>query len=113
MQRGSRADAGARVRRRTATAGRTEPRPDPLTFIEANTRLLAVRSLPEIRLHTAHQATGLWQLSEPEADGSDPPPPYWAFRGPAAWRSPATFSIILMPCPGGGGSTLGRGVGGW
>lgn len=55
------------------------PGPDPTTFIEANTRLDPVPSVPEIRLHTAHQATGLWRLGEPNADGSDPPPPYWAF----------------------------------
>jgi predicted nicotinamide N-methyase len=54
-------------------------RPEPRQFIEANTRLEPVPSLPEIRLHTAHQATGLWRLGEPNEDGSDPPPPYWAF----------------------------------
>lgn len=57
----------------------SRPRPDPRQFIEANTRLEPVPSLPEIRLHTAHQATGLWRLGEPNPDGSDPPPPYWAF----------------------------------
>lgn len=36
-------------------------------------------SIPQIRLHTAHSATGLWRLAEPNDDGSDPPPPYWAF----------------------------------
>ena len=54
-------------------------RPDPLQFIRANTRIVPVPSLPEIRLHTAHQATGLWRLGEPNDDGSDAPPPYWAF----------------------------------
>jgi predicted nicotinamide N-methyase len=54
-------------------------RPDPAAFILANTRVVAVPTLPAIRLHTAHEATGLWRLSEPEADGSEPPPPYWAF----------------------------------
>src|SRR5262249_8891841 len=44
-----------------------------------NTHLLPVPTLPEIRLHTAHQATGLWQLAEAEAGEADPPPPYWAF----------------------------------
>ncbi len=55
------------------------PRPDPLDFIRANTRIIPVPTVPEIRLHTAHQATGLWRLGEPNEDGSDPPPPYWAF----------------------------------
>jgi predicted nicotinamide N-methyase len=52
---------------------------DPLQFIRANTHVVPVPTLPEIRLHTAHQATGLWRLGKPNADGSDPPPPYWAF----------------------------------
>ena len=39
---------------------------------------MPVPSLPEIRLHTAHEATGLWRLRA-NAEGSDPPPPYWAF----------------------------------
>ena len=54
-------------------------RPDPLTFIAANTRLLPVPGLPAIRLYTAHEATGLWRLAEPGPDGAEPPPPYWAF----------------------------------
>jgi predicted nicotinamide N-methyase len=52
---------------------------DPAEFILANTRVEPVPTIPEIRLHTAHEATGLWRLGEPNADGSDPPPPYWAF----------------------------------
>jgi predicted nicotinamide N-methyase len=36
-------------------------------------------SLPEILIHTAHPASGLWRLSEFDSDGVDPPPPYWAY----------------------------------
>ena len=61
-----------------AASPRRLPHPDPLQFIRANTRLVPIRSLPEIRLHTARDATGLWRLSKPNEDGSDPPPPYWA-----------------------------------
>jgi predicted nicotinamide N-methyase len=50
---------------------------DPVAFITQHTRLVPVPSIPEIRLYTAHQATGLWRLVEAYAD--DPPPPYWAF----------------------------------
>jgi predicted nicotinamide N-methyase len=56
-------------------AARAATRPDPAAFIRTNTRLTPVPSVPEIRLHTAHEATGLWRLAE----GADPPPPYWAF----------------------------------
>ena len=65
--------------RDVANPRRRRPRPDPLRFIQKNTLVVPVRSLPEIRLHTAHQSTGLWRLGEPDDDGSDPPPPYWAF----------------------------------
>jgi predicted nicotinamide N-methyase len=71
--------AGHRRAERDRTGRRRRPRPDPLRFIETNTRLTPIPSLPEIRLHTAHEATGLWRLAEPNDDGSDPPPPYWAF----------------------------------
>jgi predicted nicotinamide N-methyase len=72
------------------------PRPDPLQFIQANTRVCPVRSLPEIRLHTAHQATGLWRLGEPEEDGSDPPPPYWAFP----WAGGMALARHILDRPG-------------
>jgi len=53
--------------------------PDPLQFIQSNTRIAPVPSLPEIRLHTAHEATGLWRLGALADRDADPPPPYWAF----------------------------------
>lgn len=67
---------------RTSGGVRRRRRPEPLEFIRANTRVVAVPSLPEIRLHTAHQASGLWRLAVPDEDGSDAPPPYWAFPWP-------------------------------
>lgn len=59
----------------TRTGPGRRVRPDPATFIREHTRLAPVPSLPAIRIHMAHEATGLWRLAE----GSDPPPPYWAF----------------------------------
>jgi predicted nicotinamide N-methyase len=55
--------------------GSGQPGADPLRFIRENTRIEPVPSVPEIRIHTAHEATGLWRIAE----GDDPPPPYWAF----------------------------------
>ena len=61
------------------TARRRHKSPDPLRFILENTRVAPVRSVPEIRIHSAHEATGLWRLSAAADKGADPPPPYWAF----------------------------------
>ena len=46
--------------------------PDPESFIRTNTRLAPLATLPEIRLHGAHQATGLWQLADDECSPSAP-----------------------------------------
>jgi predicted nicotinamide N-methyase len=46
-------------------------------FIRENLRLLPVPSLPEIRLYTAHPASGLHRFSR--ADGPEALPPYWAY----------------------------------
>jgi predicted nicotinamide N-methyase len=62
----------------TAPKNAARGRRDPRDFIVENTRLESVPLIPEIRLHTAHQATGLWRLAEAAGD-VDPPPPYWAF----------------------------------
>jgi len=70
---------GERATSRDGASPHHRPRPDAQRFIRENTRLVPVRSLPEIRLHTAHQSTGLWRLGETDDDGPEPPPPYWAF----------------------------------
>jgi predicted nicotinamide N-methyase len=60
----------------SAAAKKTRvPRFAPDAIIREHTRLAPVPSLPGIRIHMAHEATGLWRIAE----GSDPPPPYWAF----------------------------------
>ncbi len=42
--------------------------------------VVAVPSVPEIRLYAAHPGSGLWRLAG-DADGEgDPPPPYWAYQ---------------------------------
>jgi len=67
--------------------------PAPAIFIRDNTRLVAVPTLPAIRLHVAHQATGLWRLA---ADNDpDPPPPYWAFP----WAGGLALARYLIEHP--------------
>ncbi|WP_420797385.1 class I SAM-dependent methyltransferase [Aminobacter anthyllidis] len=53
---------------------------DVAEFIRCNMHVVAVPSVPEIRLHAAHPGSGLWRLAG-DADGEgDPPPPYWAYQ---------------------------------
>lgn len=47
-------------------------------FIRANTRLTAVPLVPEIRLHLAREAIGLWERTE-ELGGAEATLPFWAF----------------------------------
>ena len=48
-------------------------------FIRANTAILRPPHVPEIRLHLADEAHGLWQKTETELDAIGLPPPFWAF----------------------------------
>lgn len=66
---------------------------DPAAFIRAHTRLMPVKSLPEIRLYTAHEATGLWRLNP--RDDDDPPPPYWAFP----WAGGLALARYILDTP--------------
>ncbi|OHV87714.1 class I SAM-dependent methyltransferase [Mesorhizobium sp. ORS 3428] len=72
-------------------------RPDPAAFIQANTRLSPVPSLPEIRLYTAHPGSGLRRLLEPDDDehAAEPQPPYWAY----AWAGGAVLARYVLDRP--------------
>ena len=48
-------------------------------FIRANTALIAPPHVPEIRLHLADEAHGLWQRTEEELEAIGLQPPFWAF----------------------------------
>jgi predicted nicotinamide N-methyase len=50
-------------------------------FIRANMHVVAVPSVPGIRLYAAHPGSGLWRLAgDADSEGDDPPPPYWAYQ---------------------------------
>ena len=53
--------------------------PDRAAFVRRHTRVLAVPLVPEIRLHTADDATELWEKTEADLDRLNLPPPFWAF----------------------------------
>ncbi|ANL34378.1 class I SAM-dependent methyltransferase [Rhizobium phaseoli] len=67
-------------------------RPDPATFIRANLPISPVPSIPEIRLHTARPASGLWRLA---GRGETAPPPYWAYP----WAGGAVLARHLLDRP--------------
>jgi len=67
---------------------------DPPTFIRANTKLLAVPLVPEIRLHIAEESVPIWQKTEEEL-GAMNVPPYWAF----AWAGGQALARFLLDNP--------------
>lgn len=69
-------------------------RPDPAGFIRANLRIAPVPSLPEIRLYTAHPASGLRRLAEPDETGQGRPP-YWAYP----WAGGAALARHVLDQP--------------
>ncbi|MBP2445747.1 putative nicotinamide N-methyase [Rhizobium leguminosarum] len=68
------------------------PRPDPATFIQANLPISPVRAIPEILLHTAGPASGLWRLA---GRGETDPPPYWAYP----WAGGVVLACHLLDRP--------------
>ncbi|MBW8786304.1 MAG: methyltransferase [Rhizobium leguminosarum] len=68
------------------------PQPDPAAFIQANLPISPVPSIPEIRLHTAGPASGLWRLA---GRGEADPPPYWAYP----WAGGAVLARHLLDRP--------------
>ena len=68
---------------------------DPDAFIRAETRLLPVPHAPEISLHVADEATGLWQRTEDELGEIGLPPPFWAF----AWAGGQALARYVLDHP--------------
>ncbi|EJT05312.1 50S ribosomal protein L11 methyltransferase [Rhizobium sp. CCGE 510] len=68
------------------------PHPDPAAFIQANLPISPVPAVPEILLHTAGPASGLWRLA---GRGETDPPPYWAYP----WAGGAVLARHLLDRP--------------
>src|SRR6266581_9671956 len=68
---------------------------DPSQFIRANTKLLPVPLVPEIRLHIAEESLPIWQKTEEELGAMNVPPPYWAF----AWAGGQALARFLLDNP--------------
>lgn len=68
-------------------------------FILANTKLMPVPLVPEIRLHLAHEAVPLWQKTEEELGEMGLPPPFWAF----AWAGGQALARYVLDHASGSG----------
>jgi predicted nicotinamide N-methyase len=68
---------------------------EPAAFVRANTHLVAAPYLPEIRLHLADDAFGLWEQTEREFGRLGLPPPFWAF----AWAGGQGIARYLLDHP--------------
>ena len=79
----------------THLAADPPPVRDRTGFIIANTRLLAVTLVPEIRLHLAHEAVPMWQKTEEELGEIGLPPPFWAF----AWAGGQALARYVLDNP--------------
>jgi predicted nicotinamide N-methyase len=64
----------------------------PADFIRANTRLLPVPMVPEIKLHLAAESLPIWQKTEEELGRMNVPPPWWAF----AWAGGQALARYVL-----------------
>ena len=72
-------------------------------FVRTYTRLMRPPQVPELRLHLAEDAFGLWKRTEKEVGHPGVPPPYWAF----AWPGGQALARYLLDHPA---VVLGRSV---
>lgn len=70
----------------------SQPQSDPAAFIQANLPISPVPSIPEILLHQAGPASGLWRLA---GRGDTDPAPYWAYP----WAGGAVLARHLIDRP--------------
>lgn len=64
-------------------------------FIRANTALIAPPHVPEIALHLAEEAHGLWHRTEAELEAIGVEPPFWAF----AWAGGQGLARYVLDHP--------------
>jgi predicted nicotinamide N-methyase len=70
--------------------------PRPEEFVRAHTRVAATPFVPEVRLHLADEAIGLWERTEEESGGVRLPPPFWAFP----WAGGQGLARYVLDHPG-------------
>ena len=68
---------------------------DLTAFIRANTELKHPPLVPELKLHLASDAMGLWEMTETELVLAGVPPPFWAF----AWAGGQALARFIIDTP--------------
>lgn len=68
---------------------------DRAAFIRRHAAVQNPPLAPELRLHLAHEATELWELTEEELQQRGLPPPYWAF----AWAGGQALARFVLDHP--------------
>lgn len=68
---------------------------DAVSFIQANTEVLAPPLTPEILLHIASESLPIWRRTEEELGEMNVPPPYWAF----AWAGGQALARYVLDNP--------------
>lgn len=66
----------------------------PADFVRAHTRLAPVPFVPELVLHQADEPIGLWERTEVDGAGAQPPP-FWAF----AWAGGQALARYVLDTP--------------
>ncbi|WP_245318960.1 class I SAM-dependent methyltransferase [Consotaella salsifontis] len=69
--------------------------PGARAFVLAETRLQRVPSVPEVALHLAEEAHGLWLKTEAELQSAGLAPPFWAF----AWAGGQGLARFILDHP--------------
>jgi predicted nicotinamide N-methyase len=64
-------------------------------FVRRHTTVRAASAVPEIVLHQADDAIGLWERTEQAGGGAQLPPPFWAF----AWAGGQAVARYLLDHP--------------
>ena len=63
--------------------------------MQANTKLLVSKLVPEIKLHLAEESLSIWRKTEEELGEINLPPPFWAF----AWAGGLALARYVLDNP--------------
>ena len=75
--------------------GKVTDRQSRMAFLQANTKLLVSKLVPEIKLHLAEESLPIWRKTEEELGEINLPPPFWAF----AWAGGLALARYVLDNP--------------